>query len=109
MNRLLIKDQDDFERCFPEATRFLRAAHLRCEAFNLSRNEHRNEWQENRLAELLMTPACGVAWFQKTINKTEPCGLCDNTGIVNSATNNTVDDGPEKPCPDCGGTGEIKL
>ena len=68
MNKLLTKDQDDFERCFPEANRFLRAAHLRYESYNLFHNEHRNEWQENRLDELLMTPACQVAWFKKTID-----------------------------------------
>jgi len=69
MNQLLIKDQDDFQRCFPEANRFLRAAHLRYEAFCFScRESTLNEWQKKRLAELLELPACQVAWFQKTIN-----------------------------------------
>ena len=68
MNQLIVKDQDDFERCFPEANRFLRAAHLRHEAFVLScKGIPLTEWQENRLAELLMTPACQVVWFKKMI------------------------------------------
>ena len=67
MNQLLLKDQDDFERCFPEARRFLRAAELRYEAFALINDEHRNEWRENRLVEVMNTPACQVAWFQKWI------------------------------------------
>ncbi len=68
MNQLLTKDQDDFERCFPEANRVLRAAHLRHEAFGLHCKDKLNEWEKDRLAEVLMTPACQVAWFKKTID-----------------------------------------
>jgi len=70
MNRILSKDQDDFDRCFPEAKRFLTAASLRYEAYMLLHLINKTDytpWQEDRLNELLMIPACGVAWFKKMI------------------------------------------
>lgn len=33
------------------------------------------------------------------------CDYCDNTGRLNSGTNNTVDNGPERECEHCQGTG----
>ena len=35
----------------------------------------------------------------------EGCALCDGTGVLNTATNNTVDSGPERTCEKCGGKG----
>jgi DnaJ-class molecular chaperone len=35
------------------------------------------------------------------------CEKCDNTGLLNTATNNTVDDEGEKPCDKCNGTGFV--
>ncbi len=49
-------------------------------------------------------------WYRKTFDdygEWEGCEKCDGTGVVNTATNNTVDGGEAADCPACGGKGEI--
>jgi hypothetical protein len=41
----------------------------------------------------------------ETITEETCCDKCDNTGLLNTATNNTVDDEGEKGCDKCNGTG----
>ena len=66
--KLLAHDTDELRERFPEATVFIRAAFLREEAYHLlcmRQNKGINDWAENRLAELLRTPACKTHWFLK--------------------------------------------
>ena len=69
MNRLLAQDRNDFMDCFPGAYEFLTAASLRYEASALLCNVRRTQWENNRLNELLGTPACKIEWFKKDILK----------------------------------------
>jgi hypothetical protein len=69
MNRLLVRDSEDFELKFIEARRFLRSAHLRHEAYCLlAKKPSLNDWQEKRLSELLEVPACKVQWFEEIVS-----------------------------------------
>jgi len=66
MNKLLIKDMEMFLKEHTETYRFLEAAHLRYEAFNLLHRQNiLNHWEKTRLSELLECPACQVQWFLK--------------------------------------------
>lgn len=66
--KLLAHDTDAFRELYPSAYAFLNAAFLREEAFSLlcqRKNSFINDWQKNRLAELLETPACNTHHFLK--------------------------------------------
>ncbi|MCK9172380.1 MAG: hypothetical protein M0O99_02710 [Desulfuromonas thiophila] len=64
--KLLSHDVDTLNEVFPQAATFIRAAHLREEAFSLLCQRHNSflsDWQKQRLEELLAAPACQESWF----------------------------------------------
>ena len=73
MTMLLTKDQEYFEREFPGAAAFLRAARLRKECYVLAMDKHINEWGRQRLQELLGTLACSEPWFMADLRG--DCGV----------------------------------
>lgn len=69
MNKMIINDYDNFYSRFVDARRFLEAAHLRHEAYGLLLKPSLNNWQQQRLKELMDIPACQEQWFQFKIEK----------------------------------------
>lgn len=71
MNRMLIRDQEFFDRNFHEARSFLRAAHLRYElaCLLLGLWEPDNVWNQKRIQELLHAPACREPWFMVQLRR----------------------------------------
>lgn len=60
---ILYKDQEIFEKTFPQAWQYIKASQLRYECYQLALSSYRNTWQKNRLKELLKSPACRELWF----------------------------------------------
>ena len=67
MNNLLRVDLNTFISKFPDAHKYLTAAHLRYEAQYLLFQLNRTSWENERLKEILKTPACNENWFKKMI------------------------------------------
>jgi len=65
MNRMMSLEHSRFVHKFPDAYRFIIAAHLRFEHFNLKAKKKRNEWEEKRIVELERTPAVQDEDYQK--------------------------------------------
>lgn len=64
MNRMLTRDLELFERMHPTAASYIQAAELRYECYKLAMTKELNDWEQNRLLELLYsTPACRESWF----------------------------------------------
>lgn len=61
---MLTRDQEFFDRNFPSAASFLRAANLRTEMYGLAHTyKVLTEWQVSRIHELIRCPACRETWF----------------------------------------------
>jgi len=63
MNRLLVSDLNIFIRDFPDAHKFLTAAHLRYKAYCLYLQPYLAGREKKLLAEILEAPACKEVWF----------------------------------------------
>lgn len=66
--RMLVRDQEVFERQHVAAAAFVRAAALRQECYGLAANEHAHNGfpqppTRTRFRELLHAPACREPWF----------------------------------------------
>lgn len=63
--RMLDTDRRVFAARWPDAEAFLTAATLRDECYTLARRsrETRTHWMQDRISELLRTPACREPWF----------------------------------------------
>jgi len=71
MNRMMSLEHSRFVHKFPDAYRFIIAAHLRFEHFNLKAKKKRNEWEEKRIVELERTPAVQDEDYQKCLKIAE--------------------------------------
>lgn len=73
MENLLEQDHKELLESHQEAARFLAAAKLRRECWSLARQDHEqlNDWQLDRVEELMACPACQVDWFKKMLETTE--------------------------------------
>jgi|GEM_PF-2781356 len=65
--RMLTRDQEYFTRKFAAAQDFLVEAELRKECYVLGTKNDRNKWEDQRLGEILHSPACSVDWFRRQL------------------------------------------
>lgn len=62
-------DLEAFEKRFPEASAFLKAAELRSEMYRLTQHAWRTKWEDARIEELKNAPACQEPWFVRALEE----------------------------------------
>ena len=64
---MLIHDQEEYERRFPEAVAFRTAAEIRSGVFTLCRRKVRSAVEERQLRSFMRAPAAREPWFLRLL------------------------------------------